>query len=328
MVRMYYVLVTGSARLSDDLVEFARALGRRIMAESDFVLVTGGLKQIEEGRTTADYEVVQGALGGLLESRGDSTERILTLVPEREFKEAKRFDDGKVERVKYSGLRSRRYAMVHRSDAVIAIEGHGATKENIDLAWTLGKPLLPVPCTGGDAKEAWDRYWDKLEQTLNLSHSETRILQGSLDNPKEVADCCVSILRRMIRPRCFVAMKFDDHPAPSAYPWIKEGAKSKGYEPKRTDELPGVGNIVDTIWAGIRSSDTFIADITGDSPNVFYELGIAHALHKEVIILLYDPSGEQLKKTPFDIASYRIHVYVDEQSLRTILERELNDQCR
>lgn len=58
MVGDYYVLVTGSAELSDHLVEFTRALGRRIMAESDLVLVTGGLQEIKKGIPTVDHEVV------------------------------------------------------------------------------------------------------------------------------------------------------------------------------------------------------------------------------------------------------------------------------
>lgn len=207
---------------------------------------------------------------------------------------------------------------------MIAIEGHSATKENIDLAWTLGKPLLPVPCTGGNARDAWDQYGYELKQTLRLSRDEIRILEGSLDDPQNVADCCVTILRRMIRPRCFVAMKFGNHPAPWAYRVIEAMAEKRCHEPVRVDKLPGIGSIVDTIWLGIRSSDAFVADITGNSPNVFYELGIAHALQKDVVILLHSLSRKLPKNPPFDIQGHRINVYWNEASLRVILERELN----
>jgi predicted Rossmann-fold nucleotide-binding protein len=329
---MYRILVTGSHELKrkrgKHLVAFTRALGKRIMAESNLVLLTGGLERLGEGQPAVDYVVVRGALDALRAAGGDAQERILTLVPAREFVKAKRLRDVKLDAVEYSNVRSRRYAMVCRSDAVIAIEGTKATKENIDLAWTLGKPLLPVPCTGGNAEEAWKLYGDTLKQTLRLHPDEIDVLEGPLDHPGKVADCCVAILRRIVRPRCFVAMKFDYDPTRWAYGIIEEVATNKCSEPVRVDRLPGVANIVDTIWGGIRTSDSFIADISGDSPNVFYELGIAHALRKDVIILVHSPSGELPKKIAFDIQSYRVIPYRDEESLRTVLMRELPDRCR
>ena len=328
MVQMYYVFVTGSAELSSRLVEFTRALGKRIMADSDLVLVTGGLKQFTEGIPTADWEVKEGALEALEASGEDPADRILTLLPHEEYKKAVRFHDGRVVRIARSNLRSRRYAMVYRSDAVIGIEGHGAVKENLDLAWILGKPLLPVPCTGGKAKKAWDRYGEELWVALGVHDEEVEILDGGLDDPERVADCCLSVLRRTLRARCFLAMKFDEHPAPWAYDVMKEVATKKCYEPVRVDELPRVGNIVDAIWAGIRSADTFVADISANSPNVFYELGIAHALRRDVIILLYSPSGKLPAELPFDIRGHRVFVYSSDESLHAILERELRDQCR
>jgi predicted Rossmann-fold nucleotide-binding protein len=327
MVGMYNVLVTGSGTLSEHLVTFTRALGSRIMAESDLVLVTGGLKQIEEGKPTVDYQVVCGALAKLKTSNGDPKKRILTLLPAREFKKAKRFAEGKDETVEYSTLRSRRFTMVHRSNAVVAIEGRSATKENIDLAWTLGKPLLPVACTGGNAKDAWEWYGKQLKETLDLRDKEIAILDGRLDDPERVAGCCVSILRRVLRPRCFVAMKFENHPAPWAYGVIETAARERCYEPVRVDKLPGNRNTVDAIWLGIRSSDTFVADISGNSPNVFYELGIAHALRKDVIIVVYSPTGKLPQNIAFDISGYRVTAYRDEESLRAAMLQELQDQC-
>jgi len=328
MVRMHYVLVTGSAELSKHLVEFTRALGRRIMMERDLVLVTGGLKQFTRDVPTADYEVVQGAMEQLKALHEDPGARILTFVPEEEYALAERFHEGEVRVARRSNLRSRRYAMVYASDAIIAIEGHRAVRENIDLAWILNKPLLPVPCTGGNAKEAWDRYGEELRPTLRIGEDEAEILESGLDDPCRLANCCLTVLRRTVRTRCFVAMRFEAHPASWAYGVMEDVVRKKGYEPVRVDKVAGGGNIVDMIWSGIRSSDAFVADITGNSPNVFYELGIAHALRKDVVILLYDPSGKLPKDAPFDIGSHRISVYADEKSLRAVLERDLDYQDR
>jgi nucleoside 2-deoxyribosyltransferase len=42
----------------------------------------------------------------------------------------------------------------------------------------------------------------------------------------------------------------------------------------------------------IRKADVIIADCTGRNPNVFYELGIAHAHEKNVILITKDPVSE------------------------------------
>jgi nucleoside 2-deoxyribosyltransferase len=82
-----------------------------------------------------------------------------------------------------------------------------------------------------------------------------------------------------------------------------------------TGDLGSPGNIMDQVWQGIRGADVVVADVTGSNPNVFYEIGLAHALGKEVILISQDAEA------PFDIrASRRIHyVAADLEGLRTQL---------
>lgn len=70
----------------------------------------------------------------------------------------------------------------------------------------------------------------------------------------------------------------------------------------RNSEKPGL--ITSQIWNEIRRAEVVIADISGENPNVFYELGLAHALGKEVILL-----SQKVSKPPFDIASARLLHY-------------------
>jgi len=44
-----------------------------------------------------------------------------------------------------------------------------------------------------------------------------------------------------------------------------------------------------------------LADLTGKNPNVFYELGLAHALAKPVILI-----AETLDDIPFDLRALRV----------------------
>ena len=57
------------------------------------------------------------------------------------------------------------------------------------------------------------------------------------------------------------------------------------------------------IWQGITGSDFIIADLTGGNANVAYEVGLADAIGKEVILL------SQESKVPFDFSGQRLIVY-------------------
>lgn len=63
-------------------------------------------------------------------------------------------------------------------------------------------------------------------------------------------------------------------------------------------------NILKDIVEGIALADIIIADLTGLNANVFYELGLAHAMNKKVIIITQD-----IDDLPFDIRSYRANQY-------------------
>lgn len=69
-------------------------------------------------------------------------------------------------------------------------------------------------------------------------------------------------------------------------------------------DLDNQQNILQDIVEGIYSADVIVADLTGLNANVFYELGLAHAIDKKVIIITQD-----ISELPFDIKSYRANEY-------------------
>lgn len=85
---------------------------------------------------------------------------------------------------------------------------------------------------------------------------------------------------------------------------ISDGLNNAGYDVKRADDILSQNNILSDIVSGIYSSELIIADLTGSNPNVYYELGIAHALNKNVILLTQD-----IEELPFDLRSYRVVSY-------------------
>jgi hypothetical protein len=77
-----------------------------------------------------------------------------------------------------------------------------------------------------------------------------------------------------------------------------------GLEPHRADDLYRPSTIVNDIWAYTQKAKLLLADLTGKNPNVFYELGLAHALAKPAILV-----AESMDDIPFDLRALRIIVY-------------------
>ncbi|MCB1123222.1 MAG: hypothetical protein KJT03_16830, partial [Verrucomicrobiae bacterium] len=104
---------------------------------------------------------------------------------------------------------------------------------------------------------------------------------------------------------CFVMMPFAD-PIGSYYEKIYEPAiKKAGLEPVRADnDIFGTGKIMDQIWSGINAARVLVAELTSRNPNVFYELGLAHALQKPVVLV----AGAE-EDVPFDLKHIRVIYY-------------------
>lgn len=104
---------------------------------------------------------------------------------------------------------------------------------------------------------------------------------------------------------CFVVMPFAK-PIGDHYEKIFEPAITKaGLKPIRADnEIFGTGKIMDQVWSGISAARLLVAELTGRNPNVFYELGLAHALKKPVVLVSSNESD-----VPFDLHHIRVIYY-------------------
>ena len=104
---------------------------------------------------------------------------------------------------------------------------------------------------------------------------------------------------------CFVMMPFAD-PLGGYYATVYQPAieKAKLKAVRADAEIFGTGKIIDQIWAGIHSARVLVAELTGRNPNVLYELGLAHALRKPVVLV---SSNED--DVPFDVRHVRVIYY-------------------
>lgn len=97
----------------------------------------------------------------------------------------------------------------------------------------------------------------------------------------------------------------------------------EGFEVARADSINNQRNILHDIVGSISEADIVIADLTSSNPNVYYELGIAHALGKPVILLTQD-----IDEVPFDLRPYRLLLYSVHFAQIEKARHELRDSAR
>ena len=103
---------------------------------------------------------------------------------------------------------------------------------------------------------------------------------------------------------CFVIMPFrqpfDRYYANIFVPTVA----AAGLKALRADSIFSSSTIMADVWRFTRQSLVVLADVTGKNPNVFYELGLAHASGKPVVIVT-----NSLEDVPFDPKGLRILGY-------------------
>ncbi|MDL1984963.1 MAG: NTP transferase domain-containing protein [Deltaproteobacteria bacterium] len=105
---------------------------------------------------------------------------------------------------------------------------------------------------------------------------------------------------------CFAILPFHDPYLSLLENSIRPIVERHGFECVTANKsAPGI--VAEDIWTGINRAKLIIAEVTEDNRNVWYEVGLAHALGKNVVILRQkNPEATDL---PFDVSHYRAVIY-------------------
>lgn len=123
-----------------------------------------------------------------------------------------------------------------------------------------------------------------------------------------------------VKPFAFVLMPFDDTFDDIYKLGIQAVATECGVVAERVDEQTFSETILERIYRQIDAADFVIADMTGRNPNVFYEVGYAHARGK--LCTLLTQSADDI---PFDMKHHRHIIYNGSiQTLKSRLTTEIN----
>lgn|GEM_PF-6155205 len=116
---------------------------------------------------------------------------------------------------------------------------------------------------------------------------------------------------------CFVIMPFAQPWSERTYTVVQEAVQELGMRCSRADDFYGKVVLSD-IWQLINRAAFIVADLTDANPNVYYELGIAHTIGKDIIPLLQVGGN-----VPFDQQPFRILFYEDNRDGEAVLRSRL-----
>ena len=128
-------------------------------------------------------------------------------------------------------------------------------------------------------------------------------------------------------PEAFVLMPFSVELKPIYEHHIKKTVSQLKLRIGRADDFFGTGSIMKDVWSAIHAARIVIADCTGRNPNVFYEIGLAHAIGRDTILI-----SQSIDDVPFDLRHLRVILYkytppgmdAFEKALRTTITQSYN----
>jgi predicted Rossmann-fold nucleotide-binding protein len=302
--------IAGSSKdVTPAMREFSREVGKCLAADGRVCIVTGGTKQradTAKGDLAVDWHVAEAARVEL-ETRKRDVEEHLATVPRRDASETRGFRLGSIWKARGKTGETRRFAFVRRLDALIAIGGGSGTDQELALAIELGIPVLPVPTfpgreTGG-ARKYWNAYRKQLVSRLKISAAKAiRWEKPTKTDPRPLARQMTKVFLKSLARRCFVIMPFAEVHEPLYKQVIGPAVKDVGDTPINLKYLGLPGDGARHVVHGIRAADYVIAVLDDLSPNVMYELGLAHAYSKPAV-LISCRGAIKAEVVPFDIAT-------------------------
>lgn len=162
-----------------------------------------------------------------------------------------------------------------------------------------------------DPSLAARRFHQALARTLDLT---------DLLLPTDAAELAQSGTANYRPNTAFVIMAIDDSKPEleDVNTGIKEVFKEFGIEAIAANDIEHEEVITDRILAEIETSEFLIADLTHERPNVYYEIGHAHARNKRVILV-----RKKGTKLHFDVAHRNCPEFDNLTGLKTLLRKRL-----
>lgn len=121
-----------------------------------------------------------------------------------------------------------------------------------------------------------------------------------------------------VEPLVFVTMPISEDFA-EVRTAVREAFENEGWRVEALEDMTRKSaSLASYVYDMIEQADLVVADLSNSNPNTMYELGIAHGLRKQTVVLLRTGSSEDV---PFDVSSYQMLTYNHVRELTHQLHR-------
>jgi hypothetical protein len=208
---------------------------------------------------------------------------------------------------------------IELADATIFISGREGTFWAKNWAFYARKPILGIPRFGGAGETIYDQELQRLQMKSPSTAQDYESLNQVSKSVQDYAQDVISLAERMVSPRSvFTVMSFDKAYR-DVFASFQSVCKEFDFEAERTDHSVSLERIVARVEKGIKDCAFVIADVSEPSPNVFFEVGFARGVGKDLILTSKKPL-----KPPFDMADLPILDWEDQEELKEKLRKYIN----
>lgn len=292
--------------------KFVAALGTAI-ARQGHVLLTGC-------RSSLDQEIASAAQEWLAGNAGNPKDRIISFCLESDKPV---HSVGTLRRSALSDWGMNHSDLVvpeqiDQADATIFVAGGEGTFWAKNWAHLARKLILGIPRFGGAGQKIYTKERTRLSEIKSAEAGDYETLNVITDDISDYANQVVRLAERLVLPRnVFTIMSFKKEFI-DVFDSCKDACQKYRFEAERTDESASSEPILPRILNGIRNSAFVIADVSELSTNVFYEVGYAKGLGKEVILI-----AKKGTKLPFDLKDLPTLFWETQRDLKKGLEERI-----
>jgi len=166
----------------------------------------------------------------------------------------------------------------------------------LHLLNTTGRPGLTTKELGAAGV---DCYSDTLQEmaargAVTRSQRDNAEFWSLTDGARSVLNTCTVARRvdgatevQVDRSRVFCVMPFSETWSDDVWKsCIEPTVSAAGLTPKRGDTTLRTGRLIHNVWNEILESGCVIADLSAPNPNVYYEVGMAQGLGRDVFVMV------------------------------------------
>jgi hypothetical protein len=204
---------------------------------------------------------------------------------------------------------------IEQAGPTIFVAGSDGTFWSKNWASIARKLIIGIPRFGGAGETIYDQELKYLRAASPVMAADYAKLSSASKDMSYFAKEVVVLVERLVAPRnVFMIMSFKTR-FKAVFTCCKEVCLKFNFKVERTDESASLERIIPRIETGIQKSAFVIADLTEPSPNVFYELGFARAIGKDVIL-----TARKNTQLPFDVRDIPTILWENKNDLKNKLQ--------